>query len=93
MRNNFIFIKKDKKILTSRYSLNSLYDTQKDWSDFTQLKEEYRDVIYDTLEDMSMSNRGFRIFIDRNQTLKEYLKDNIDSKERSEVKKLGSSKL
>lgn len=88
MRNSFIFIKKDKKILSSRYSLNSLFDTQKDWADFTQLKEEYRDVIYDTLDDMSMSSRGFRIFIDRNQTLKEYLKDNIDSEERSEVKKL-----
>ena len=87
MRNRFIFIKKDKKVLVSRYSLNILFDIKNDWTEFTQLKDEHRDVIYDTLEDMSINHRGLRIFLDRNQTLKEYLKDNVESKERSEVKR------
>ena len=87
MRNNFILIKKDKKVLQSRYSLNMLIDIQKDWSDFIELKKEHREVIYDTLLDMSINNRGFRVFIDRNQTLKEYLKNNVESEARSEIKK------
>lgn len=89
MRNNFILIKKDKTIISSRFSLNIMFDIQKDWDEFVELKEEHKTVIYDTLNDMLVSNnRGFRMFNDRNITLKEYLKDNIESEERSEIKKL-----
>lgn len=87
MRNNFIFIKNDKKIISSRFSLNMVLDIKNDWIDFIQLNQDYKEVIFDTLVDMSATNRGLRIFYDRNQTLKEYLKENVEPDEKEDIKK------
>lgn len=88
MRNTFIFIKNDKKIIVSRVSINFLLDLVNTWELFAKTKQKHKEAICDTLIDTTAYNRGIRLFTQRNESLKEFLKANYNSEKRADMKKM-----